>query len=356
MANNENQFDNQTNNGTDVNGTTTPVYEHSEPLYRSYPEYKLYKFLIDHVSWINAFPGLILNPLCVYITIIMKPFNPTSLYMMVLGIVDFIICFITFAFKQTDRIYFTDFECTISWGIINAMLPCSNFILVAWTLERMIAVRFPLKVTSWCSMKNTKIVVALTLIFGIVISTPYFVHSRADIYGGCTFTRFVFEIWYYVDNAYYVGIPMLIICVSNMIILHSIHKTKKAHASMTQNVDSIEKRQKEQMRLTIMLVTISMAFIFFHVPLVILTFIENKYPDPVAIIDQPHAFAQLIAYSKLGYDVALLQNNVNFILYCSTGRKFRQTLLGVICFWRAKKQAMDGTKSKTAVSVISQTA
>ena len=161
------------------NATTTTVS--SATYAKRFFEYDIFLTALQLYKngWkVTAPPGFFGNLVIILATLKMKPFNSTSLFMISLAFVDLSTLCTRIPMKET-RLE-TTIQCQVMWYLYNALGMYSNYILLFWTLERVIAVRFPLRASAWCTVKRTAVLIAATGIFsfGINVAWPISVVSQ----------------------------------------------------------------------------------------------------------------------------------------------------------------------------------
>ena len=274
-------------------------------------------------------PGLFGNVIIILATLKMKPFNSTSLFMMSLAVVDLSLNCIRIPFKEV-RLQSTA-VCRAMWYLYNALPMYSNYILLFWTLERVIAVQFPLRASEWCTVKRTIIVVAATGIFsfGITIAWPISVVSTPSGLG-CRphkdLVEFIMKVWNKVDSSFFVFIPMIVIFLSNMLIVTRLQQSTKRHQQMTSSEVARKKREKEQRNTTITLIAVCVAFLTLHMPIAIYNCFAI-YRDEMISQEE---IANWEFVNGLGLTMAELQNSINFYLYFLTGKRYRQVTYRIL--------------------------
>ena len=136
---------------------------------------------------------------------------------------------------------------------------------------------------------------------------------------------FIYEIWFKVDSSIFVFIPMIIIFLCNIMIICRLQQSTKRHHQMTQNDVSIQKREKEQRKTTIILLSVSIAFLLLHTPYAV----YNCLAMVDALTGDQEAYAKWTFFNYFGMTTAGLQNSVNFFLYFLSGRRYRRTVCGL---------------------------
>lgn len=74
-----------------------------------------------------------------------------------------------------------DLMCEVLAYVVNSFYILSNWLLVSWTVERFIAVKYPFRVVSVCSFNNLKIVHATLIIFSCLINLPQLTELTVDV-------------------------------------------------------------------------------------------------------------------------------------------------------------------------------
>ena len=218
-------------------------------------------------------------------------------------------------------------------GITMLMYTASHYsvwLIIAVTMERYIAVRWPLKAKTLCT-KRRAIIVIISLLIGIIginshIAWTFQVLPTANNSTFCAGER---VIWPWVDACLYSFLPLLLITVLNGLIIQKVVAARKYRQHMSgQGQDRRQTQVDGGVKLTIMLLTISFTFLVTTVPINIVLII-------VAVFLPKDLTAQQYAkYTLLQTVVALLMytnHSINFFLYCVTGQKFKQQLRRLFC-------------------------
>ena len=204
-------------------------------------------------------PGLFGNLMIILATLKMKTFNSTSLFMLSLASVDLSVDIFRIPFKTVDL--YSTLSCKVMWYLYNVLPVYSNYILFFWTLERVIAVQFPLRASEWCTVMLTAIVIIVTGIFSFTIMLPYPIAYVVKPNGvGCKsyddIRDFMFDVWHKIDSSVFIFIPMIVIFFSNVLIIIRLYQSAKRHRQMTSSEEAKKRREKEQRNTTITLVAV----------------------------------------------------------------------------------------------------
>ncbi|XP_044014639.1 thyrotropin-releasing hormone receptor [Aphidius gifuensis] len=232
----------------------------------------------------------------------------------------------------------------------------SVWFVVTFTIERFVAVRYPLKRQSMCTVTRAKILLIILSLFGLIICCPVLWFSspiKMDIKTNTTICILVKEwekwanIFNVVDTIITFVIPFSIIVILNGLIIKTIWKlsnirktlikTKNIHKTIQCNeqfrnnqTNNIKKRKNKlynygvsQKKVTKMLLIVSSVFLCFNLPAYVLrvrAFLEADKEPPRSIIIIQH-ICNLLFDTNFG---------INFFLYCASGQNFRSAVLRII--------------------------
>ena len=298
-------------------------------------------YILSRKLWLYVPPiiliiGTIGNILSFIILTRKRMTGSTYSYLAVLAIADTIYLY-SGLFKQWirtltgyDVLQVSNWSCK---GITMLMYTASHYsvwLIIAVTMERYIAVRWPLKAKTMCT-KRRAIIVIISLLVGIIginshIAWTFQVLPTANNSTLCSGER---VIWPWVDACLYSFLPLLVISTLNGLIIQKVVAARKDRKKMSgQGQDRRQTQVDGGVKLTIMLLAISFTFLVTTVPINILLIALNVYlPKDLPI-------PEYAKYTLLQTVVALLMytnHSINFFLYCVTGQKFREHLRTLFC-------------------------
>lgn len=313
------------------------------PRQKTFMDYDIYKTAdwLFRNSWkMTAPPGLLGNLLIITVTLKMKPFNSTSLFISSLAVIDLCVIVSRIAMKSVPLN--SIMICQSMWYLYNAIPIFSNYVLLFWTIGRFIAVQFPLRVGELCTLKRTAVSIVAVGVFSFAVSIPWPVSLVLPPSGiGCAIHRdkkkFMYNVWFKVDSSIFIFIPMIIIFFCNIMIIYGLQQSTKRHQQMTKNEESRQKRDREQRNTTITLLYVSFAFLLLHTPLVIYNFMAIS----TTVLTDQKARATWKFINSFGLAMAELQNSINFYLYFLTGRRYRQVTLSLFGVCRKVPKATE---------------
>lgn len=268
----------------------------------------------------------------------MRPLTSSYVYMAALAVVDILSLNVklTYIGLQSNNMFVTDFGCKILMFLTSFCMHFSNWILVAMTIERLIAIWFPLKVANWSTKRRAFIVLALMgLALSLINIHRMIMWIEVKRWAGsmCVhhpdYTHFNVNILPYLHATVYSFIPVIILVPCNIMIIVSLKRSSKKLLKLTNKVNKEQamEKEKQQNQITVMLVSVSIVFVVLTLPYVIFFLIaiywDFRYNySGVAI----YFFLEQVAYLS-----AESNHAVNFFLYFLTGKKFRDSFFRLLC-------------------------
>ena len=200
------------------------------------------------------------------------------------------------------------------------------------------------------SLERAKLSIVVVYLMVLVVLAPYmsivFVHrstyklagnknATIDLYIGTIHPKAsqqVQDYSFWVTSVVGKFLPCLVMSLFGILLIDTLNATQERRESLIggeeQSASALRnaRRSKDHRRTTHMLITIITLYAITEIPNAIL-----------AIISRHNKFVQCI-YNSLGEFldfVALLNNTVNFVLYCMMSAKFREIFTSAVCwYWR----------------------
>ena len=180
----------------------------------------------------------------------------TYFYMAVLAIADEMVlivgCLNFWVYLYTSKMLLlaSAFLCKIVCVALYATLHFSVWMVVTMTIERFIAVTYPLQASSWCTVKRAKIATIGIALFIFCINFHFlFTHTLVtdeEGHPGCqssnsAFNFFLDKIWTFIDASVYSLIPLSLLFIFNILIVHNLIKASKKIENMKNNASQKNK-------------------------------------------------------------------------------------------------------------------
>lgn len=326
-----------------------------------YPEYKAAVIINNYYLYVLCAFGLPGN-VCAVITICkMKPLTSSSVYMAMLSFVDAmnLIFKLMYLLLTLYDIRMYDGGCKTMFFFGTFFMHYSNWLLVSMTVERFIAIWFPLKVTKLCTKRRAciNIVVIAFLLFGVnlhfwwsTIEIPHKVYVW-HCYFLDQYLYFMSKIWYWIDGAIYSIVPFILLLIFNTMIILGIKLASSKQKILTNKIDKTQgtEKVKYQQQITTMLISVSVVFVILTMPNCIFFILEDYWNYTESI----HTYAQYFLIYNVVFLLSDLNHAINFYLYFLSGRKFRMMFINMICCCRKKPLHRPYASTMTHMSSMS---
>ncbi|XP_064598658.1 FMRFamide receptor-like [Liolophura sinensis] len=289
----------------------------------------------------------------------MKPMTSSIFLLIFLAAVDFSVVF----YKQLFTILILNLQyrvseigCKFYFYIGSILVQYSIWLMVALTVERFIAVWFPLKVANLCTVRRAKITVICILLGLALFNIPYAVSTSerqeptgwwvCGIHEGF---KFFFVKWSWVDSAIYLFLPWPTLLFCNVMIIVGLRISGRKKQRMTNSTNQTAESKRQQQSVTVMLIVASVTCFVLLTPNAVF-FIYQRYWD---VQSDAYQYASYVFVNSFIYFLSNFNHAINFFLYVVSGRRFRRVFIALITC-RSTEEALRGkTSGVTAVSSVS---
>lgn len=239
------------------------------------------------------------------------------------------------------------FQIYMSYAMIfmHVFLMASIWLTVMLAVERYIAICQPFLAAKVCSVKNARLFIAAIYLFAFLVRLPAFwEHQVVSHYDPITNDSLTFiKVTEFATNENYLRvnpwvvdgclmsiIPFKLLLILNVRLIWEVRKsTRYLQATMVVSAPgrSAGTIKKEELQITIMLISIIIVFFICQAPYVVYTAIIsiNKYELSSG------SSTGFILFQKLTIVVLAFKSAVNFIIYCWFSEKFWATLKKIFC-------------------------
>ncbi|XP_064644527.1 proteinase-activated receptor 1-like [Lineus longissimus] len=206
----------------------------------------------------------------------------------------------------------------------------SNWTTAAMTFDRFLAVRYPLKVASWSTMRRCRMIVGCIVILEMSVLIPYSFRTVDEtalvMKEICTFLPVIpvaaYSVLHGLQSYGLFTTPFCLIFIFNISIITTLiqEKIRKRKSMLTSSGKTSQDGQ-----ITLMLLLVTSVFFVTNLPF---TF-DQLIWDPNQVLTPRLAMIRKITYE---FEVFLLFLNpsVNFYTYCLGSKKFRQDVSSVL--------------------------
>ena len=228
-------------------------------------------------------------------------------------------------------------KCRIAAYLINFSLQSATFQVLAMTLDKYIAIKWPHRAAIHSTPSRARTISCVVIICTLCYNIPHLFASnligdQCLVYvDGGTLTKIYSWITFLVNGI----IPFTMLIYMNFVIVKTVKNSRKmfttsAVSKGTEKDIGQDKRQKTmksaENQLTIMLLSVTICFLILLVPAYIrfiyLTFVQR---------DTPSKYASSMLFFQITYKLYTTNSGFNFFLYCISGKKFRDDLKDLFC-------------------------
>ena len=279
--------------------------------------------------------------------------TPSFTILIVLSVVDSLVLvlslpdqFLEDGFGVSVR-HFHAIVCRLYEFVTVSLEFMSIYLIITFTIFRVIAVYLPHKANVYCSRRRTWMAIALVIICSFILNIMLVTQSHIpsyDSYAGEEYIDCHFTIPSYVKfqkkyGEYYAlvtkaFIPFATLVLCNSAIIYKVIKLKQKRWTMT----NATRKSDDSLSMSLMLIAISVLFIATQAPVIISSHIErnmnydNLTPEYIMEFWIMETALRLLFY---------INYVANFFCYCISGRKFRQEFLDMLREWNILKKVKD---------------
>ena len=242
--------------------------------------------------------------------------------------------------------------CKLLQFLLDLMSDYSTCLIMAFTIERYIAVYRPLQFKEVCTVRKARIVCAT-----LFISTAIFIAPHHFLYIGrpqgldvCTVLpdyETELTVLYIAESTVFRIVPIISIVVFNVLIITRVTQLTRSARNTTRipSERSRIQRRSKNMQLTVILVLVSSTYISAIMPTLI-HFVIWKMERSGLLTASDASMMISQNYTRILYVMAFA---INFFLYTLSGGIFREQLYHLLCKFKFKPVKVDATEMMTLV-------
>lgn len=323
--------------------TSTPTED-----YTQYPEYKAGKLVWCIFPPILIFFGTIGNVMSI-VVLNRKPMREStvSIYLTALSVMDMLVLY-TGLMRQWLRVVIeldlrviSEMSCKIHIWLVYFTLDMSVWLLVSVTIERCVSVMFPYTVKQYFTRCTALVNIAVIAVLLLALNSHY-LYGLGDVQtttdGARTIERcvslwngyehFEFHVWPWIDLCVFSLIPLIVLFIANISIIQKILTRRRRNARRinpvvwTTTSEQQRYQDKKTSSMTIMLLVLNLVFFVCTTPISVYLigepyWLDDLTPRQEAVLSLVWAITNMLQYTN---------NSINFLLYCISGSRFRNTL------------------------------
>ncbi len=289
-------------------------------------------------SVISVF-GLLGNILSIVVLSNRRMRSSTSCYLISQAVYDSLVIIALLLFMSLPAIFFQThppalvpyykffpYLQPVGYPLALTVQMCSIYTTVGFTVERYIAVCYPLKAAKMCTISRARKSNAVILLCCIMYNIPRWLeyqtvtyfnphtnitevdYNRTAIGANRTFQHIYFI---YMHLFFMLVIPFMVVMVLNLFLARAVRRSATAQGKVSH-------KQRRENNLTVMLISVVAVFLICQVP----SIFDNIFS--VTLDTKTTNTRPFIVLTCLSSLMVVTNSAANFYLYCVFGKKFRQ--------------------------------
>lgn len=272
----------------------------------------------------------------------------SSIFLIGLAVADLSVLYVGLLRQWVIYMFGWDFRsshpvvCKVHWWLVYVCADIPVLILTAITVERLISTLCPFRSKKICTKNKAKVVLGIILVTALVINSHLLFGfgqlgitvGNETMYIPCApitekYEHFFAKVWPWIDLCKFSLIPFVILSSGNVCIIYKLISSRRKVMtrvcplnSRTDAAPTASGTGGRTSYMSILLICLNFVFIFCTLPICVY-FIGEPYwipkdiPRSVQLQDPWWALVNMFMYAN---------NSCNFIMYCLTGSRFRNSV------------------------------
>ena len=224
----------------------------------------------------------------------------------------------------------------------------ANWLLIVFTIFRVIAVYLPHKANVYCTRKRAFIVVGVTLTVSCIVNLDSILHvqySQNSNGKKCSRDKYYKFYTQWVMLVIMSVIPFIVLVIGNILIIYKIVTYSIKRKRMSNDMKS-----NDSQSMTAMLISISVLFLVTQVPAILINILKQNLDLDSVTKEYLYGFAVTETVFRL---LKWCNHGMNFVCYCISGERFRHELFAMLKGWFSRKGNVNEGSKSSATSVTS---
>ena len=274
--------------------------------------------------------------------------SSTNCYLTALAVFDTMYILFSFTLSLKHYQWVRESNVYVYWYMYSRVFAdissnVSVFLTVTFTLERYVGVCHPMKGRVLCTPRRANYIILFVVVFAFICTTPEFFEwkivevtadnvTSPDVKNTALGQSSSYQVGYYLFLvSTFTLLPLILLCIFNGILVHSVIVATRVRKKMAYiSVAREPRRQQEQLKITMMLISVVAVFLICQFPNASLM-VYTTYIDMAEVT--------MTAYDRNNVRIAgnvvnlliLINASCNCVLYSVMSSKFRRVFLRAFC-------------------------
>ena len=274
--------------------------------------------------------------------------SSTNCYLTALAVFDTMYIVFSFTLSLKHYHWVRESHVYVYWYVYSRVFAdissnVSVFLTVTFTLERYVGVCHPMKGRVLCTPRRANYIIVGVVIFAFICTTPEFFEWRivevivdnvtsADVQNTELGQSSSYQVGYFLFLvSTFTLLPLGLLCVFNGILVHSVIVATRVRKKMAYiSVAREPRRQQEQLKITMMLISVVAVFLVCQFPNASLM-VYTTYIDMADVTMTAYDRNNLRIAGNVVNLLILINASCNCVLYSVMSSKFRRVFLRAFC-------------------------
>ncbi|CAF1617529.1 unnamed protein product [Rotaria magnacalcarata] len=282
--------------------------------------------------------------------------SSTNNYLAALALVDIVYLILTLILNTSQHPCFT--STSISAILVTIFRPIADFssntsvwLTVTFTVERWVAISYPLQSRTWCTVSRARRIIISVMCAALICTLPSAfemklvriieiknstepneeplvissIRAKPTALGNSLLYH---QIYFNFVTFAIIWIPLLLLVIFNTILIIYVHRSAQSEQKNSQGIQlrrHTQGNQGEQRKTTIMLIAVVIVFTVCQIPQAISLTVQSFF----------HVLSQtpkVLIYNNFANCLVALNASINFVLYCCFSERFRSTFSSNFAF------------------------
>ena len=283
----------------------------------------------------------------------LKALTISDIFILCCGMLRFLCALLETYMRDIATLIGAYCQIIISFGVGNALWTFSSGLIVIMSVERFIAVAFPLQIRNFFLENNPRRVIVGLLLVQIILRTPSLIWTEIKSFASCKTNGTIYyldyrewsrdllfrRIFFYILVAWDMIIPVSTVILMNIAILITLKRRVKLPASTRKK----ETRQNMERKITLTLLVLSTFYVITVLPHMTLYVVVTLGPKFSLTLKEYYLYSTIINTNIL---IVCLNAANDFVIYILASSHFRSLFKKKYFGWRMEPETQEITEEE----------